>query len=246
MIIGGLEKLSLIDYPGELAAVVFTQGCNFRCPFCHNPMLVQASSEAGKVKNNSQNPEVQEGHPYIAKDDLLDFLKTRAGRLDGVVVTGGEPTVHPDLDEFLNQIKDLGYKIKLDTNGTNPEVLEKMIQQGQVDYLAMDFKGSPERYSDITRTEVDFSNIQKSAILIMNSGLSYEFRTTVIPGLVTKSDIEKIGDNIQGAEKWFLQRFINHTPLLSEDFQNRQPFSDKEMEEMKRVAQHYVANADIR
>ena len=245
MIFGGLEKFSLIDYPGELAAIIFTQGCNFQCPFCHNPMLVQASSEAGKVEDN-QNPTEQEGHSRLSENDLLGFLEKRQGKLDGVVITGGEPTIHPDLGEFMDKIKKLGYKIKLDTNGTDPETLQDLIRRKRVDYIAMDFKGDPERYSEITKAELDFSKIPKSAIIIMNSDLPYEFRTTMAPGLVQKEDIKKIGENIKGAQKWCLQNFINHVPLLDNKMREFSPWSDKEMEEIKQIASQYVDNVEIR
>lgn len=246
MVIGGLEKLSLIDYPGELAAVVFTQGCNFRCPFCHNPMLVQASYGAGKIKNNRQYQEKGEGHTRISEDDLLSFLEERRGKLDGVVVTGGEPTIHADLGDFLGKIKELGYRIKLDTNGSNPEALGRILRENKADYLAMDFKGPPERYPDTTGVALDFSYIQKSVTMIMQSGLPYEFRTTLVPGYIKKRDIKKMGEIIQGADKWFLQRFISHVPLLDDSLRNTEPFSEEEMEEMKKIARKYVNNAELR
>ncbi len=243
--IGGLEKLSLIDYPGELAAVVFTQGCNFQCPFCHNPMLVDASSEAGKFKDNFRFSDVQEGHSLIKEDDLLVFLERRKGKLDGVVVTGGEPSLQGDLEDFLGKLKEMGYKVKLDTNGSRPEVLEKLIENKKIDYLAMDFKTSPDKYPKLSGS-IGFSKMEKSVKIVMNSGLPYEFRTTLVPDIIVKDDLGKIGEQIKGAEKWFLQAFINHTSLLDNEWSKKQPFTDKEMEEMLEVAKKYVKSAGLR
>ena len=143
MIIGGLQKISLLDYPGHISAIIFTQGCNFRCPFCYNPMLVEP---AGSGKSKYLEKIKQKDYPTIEEDNLFAFLKKRQGKLDAVVITGGEPTIHRDLPNFLNKIKKLDYKIKLDTNGTNPLLLQQLIKKKLVDYIAMDIKSSFDNY----------------------------------------------------------------------------------------------------
>ncbi len=246
MIIGGLEKFSLIDYPGELSAVIFTQGCNFKCPFCHNPMLVDASLEAGKKENKLRFSEEREGHPFVKKGDLFDFLKSRIDKLDGVVVTGGEPTIHKDLPQFLSEIKEMGFKIKLDSNGSNPEVLDFLIKQGMVDFLAMDIKGDPDKYKEAVGVDLDFSVIRKSVKIIMSSSILYEFRTTLVPDLVGEKEIKKIGTEIKGADKWCLQKFISHTPLVNQDFRKKRSLPEEEVENLKKIASGYVSNLELR
>ena len=182
MKIGGLIKFTLIDYPGHVAAVVFTQGCNFRCRYCHNPELVYPHL-------------LQESMP---KDDVLSFLRKRKGTLEGVVITGGEPTLHLGLIDFMAEIKALGYKIKLDTNGTKPEVLQEAIERQLVDFVAMDLKAPLEKYSLITGVEFDPKIIQKSMDMIVASGLPYEFRTTYDKEVLTDKDIQAISDSVQG------------------------------------------------
>ncbi|MBQ8843236.1 MAG: anaerobic ribonucleoside-triphosphate reductase activating protein [Elusimicrobiaceae bacterium] len=182
MKIGGLIKFTLIDYPGHVAAVVFTQGCNFRCRYCHNPELVYPHL-------------LQESMP---KDDVLSFLRKRKGTLEGVVITGGEPTLHLGLIDFMAEIKALGYKIKLDTNGTKPEVLQEAIERQLVDFVAMDLKAPLEKYSLITGVEFDPKIIQKSMDMIVASGLPYEFRTTYDKEVLTDEDIQAISDSVQG------------------------------------------------
>jgi len=265
MLIGGLEKLTLIDYPGEIAAVVFVQGCNFRCGFCYNPMLV-LPSKAGKDKKDRS----------LSEDGLFDFLKKRQGKLDAVVITGGEPTLHNDLPEFIAKIKDLGFKVKLDTNGTHPEMLKRLInaplirmgrgvkeyrksnnppspfyqggaaQGGLVDYIAMDIKSPIEKYKKITKFRGNLANINKSVKIIMSGNLPYEFRTTVVPGLVEKNDIIKMGEMIQGARVWYLQGFKPDADLVNKEFQKVKPYSGKELEEMREEAKKYVKECIIR
>lgn len=193
MIFGGLQKTTLVDYPGKVAATVFTVGCNFRCPYCHNPELVL--------------PELIQKQPQISEDEVLSFLKERQGLLEGLCITGGEPTLHPDLISFLEKVKSLGYAIKLDSNGSNPQVLQEIIEKKLVDYLAMDVKTSLEKYHLVTLGAVPLENIQKSISLIKNSGLDYEFRTTIAPEIVSEDDIFKIVDLIKPAHAYFFQTF---------------------------------------
>ncbi|HKK53992.1 MAG TPA: anaerobic ribonucleoside-triphosphate reductase activating protein [Patescibacteria group bacterium] len=233
MIIAGLEKLSLIDYPNHLSAIVFTQGCNFRCHYCYNPMLVWP-------KRTDNGKYGQEGSPYISEESLLSFLKERQGKLNGVVITGGEPTLHKDLPSFIEKIRKLGYDIKLDTNGTNPNLLKKLIEDKLLDYIAMDFKAPISSYQEVVNVELDFLNIKKSAKIIRESGLDYEFRTTVVPQLIDKAKIEEMGKLLQGSEKWFLQKFKSETDLINDKYRNLRSYNDKEMDELVKVAKKYV------
>lgn len=237
MIIGGLQKLSLLDYPGHLAAVIFLAGCNFRCRFCHNPMLVRPT-EVGKLK-------YQKGH-LIKTDDLFAFLKKRQGKLEGAVVSGGEPTINPDLPEFLAALKKIGFLIKLDTNGSHPAMLEKLMKKKLLDYLAMDLKAPFIKYEKITGVKANLAKIKKSIKIIKESGLPYEFRTTVAPGLIEKEDIILMGESIQGGEKWFLQGFRPAERLVDEKFKKTKPYSLPEMEEMRRAGEKYVRECLIR
>lgn len=273
MRIGGIEKTTLIDYPGEIATIIFTQGCNFRCQFCYNPMLVWPESEDSELKYSRD-------HSKINEDDLFDFLKKRKGKIDAVVVTGGEPTIHPDLPEFLRKIKALGFKIKLDTNGTNPEMLASIVgvplagtlnrdmnietkRAGAspaptlIDYLAMDIKAPLEKYEQITQVKVNPDNIKKSIKMIMESGLPYEFRTTIPPELLNKEDIRKMGELIKEIAdsssaasaqegKWYLQFFKSDTDLVNQKLRNRQAYTGKEMAELVEIAGQYVKFSEAR
>lgn len=225
--IGGFEKLTLIDYPGKLAAIVFTYGCNLRCEYCHNPELV--------IK-----PIEREDDP----EKILKFLKSRIGKLDAVVVTGGEPLLYDDLGAFLKKIKDLGYLVKLDTNGLLPKKLLKVIHQGLVDYISMDIKYPEGDY--ITYTGEDaLKNIKESISIIMNSGLDYEFRTTYVKGIHNTNSSIEIGKMIQGAKQYYIQNFrpgktIN--PTLS----SQNSFTESELRLIKKKMKPYVLNIDIR
>lgn len=243
MLIGGLEKLTVIDFPGEIAAIIFTQGCNFRCHFCYNPMLVLPAKTDGKVRYSSQ--EEAEDH-LLKEDDLFVFLESRRGKLDGVVITGGEPTLHADLPEFIERIRALGYKVKLDTNGTNPEMLARLIGAGLLDYIAMDIKAPRERYGEVVGVQLDFSRIEKSIKIIMESGRPYEFRTTVVPDLLDGKDIARMGEMIRGAEKWFLQAFKSETELVDRNFMGRKRYAAREMEELADTARKFVAFCQVR
>lgn len=194
MIIGGFQKLTLIDYPGKLATTVFTVGCSFRCPFCHNPELVLGISH---------NLTVQEK----TKKDFFEFLRKRKEKLDGVCITGGEPTIQPDIIEFIKKIKKIGYAVKLDTNGTRPDIIKKIIDLKLVDYIAMDIKNQLKNYDLTTGVKTDQGRIKLSVDLIMHSGISYEFRTTVVPGIHTQKDFLEIAKWIKGAKKYYLQKY---------------------------------------
>ncbi len=212
MKIGGFQKVSLIDYPGRISAVVFTQGCNFRCPFCHNPELVDP----------------QRFMDLIPEKEILSFLEKRKGRLDAVVITGGEPTMQPELIPFILHLKAMGYLIKLDTNGTHPDLLAEMLDKKLLDYVAMDIKAPLERYGAVTRTNTDHDRIRRSISLIMGSGTDYEFRTTAVKSLLAPEDLEEIGRLIPGAKRFVLQKFVP-TKTLDRDFLGKPSYSDGEL-----------------
>jgi pyruvate formate lyase activating enzyme len=178
MFIGGLQKFTLIDYPGRVAAVVFTMGCNFRCPFCHNPEIV--------------DPKMIDYESRIEEKEILKFLGSRKGNLEGVCITGGEPTLQLGLAEFMRKIKDIGFLAKLDTNASHPEVIKSLLDSKVVDYVAIDIKTSPEKYNLLTRKENIVENIKKSIELVADSGLELELRTTIAPGIVNLKDFDKI------------------------------------------------------
>ncbi|MFA7087758.1 MAG: anaerobic ribonucleoside-triphosphate reductase activating protein [Patescibacteria group bacterium] len=240
MIIGGLEKLTLLDYPEHLAAIIFTQGCNFRCRYCYNPMLVWP--DGGLDGKNKK----EKGFPIIDQKDLFLFLENRIGRLDGVVITGGEPTLHHDLPDFIKKIKSLGYLVKLDSNGTNPDMLEKLINEKLIDYIAMDLKAPLEKYESVVGAAVNCNNIKKSVKIIMNSGLPYEFRTTVVPGLLIEDDFVDMGKIIKGAKKWYLQKFKSDTELVDKNYQALPSYSDKEMESFAVIGKDYADICEVR
>ena len=203
MRIAGLQKLTLLDFPGKVACTVFTAGCNFRCPFCQNASLVL--------------PE-RFGQP-IAEEELLSFLRKRQGVLDGVAITGGEPMLHADLPELLRKIRELGYLVKLDTNGSFPDRLAAVIDEGLVDYVAMDVKGGPHHYAHICGLEkIDLAPINESISLLLNSKIDYEFRTTVVDELHDLSDFTAISGWIKGAKAYYLQAFTDRDTVVYENF----------------------------
>lgn len=216
MIIGAIQKTSLIDYPGEISAVIFTQGCNFRCPYCHNPELVD--SKLFTTPLNEQK--------------ILDFLELRQGLLDGVVITGGEPTIHSDLPEFMQKLKDLGYLVKLDTNGTNPSMIRRVIDLNLVDYIAMDYKAPLGKYAAVVRANVNVHDIAESMAIIKQAGIHYEFRTTVVAQLLSAADVQKIRDEIGPGEKYCIQEF-NPTKTLDKEFLKCSTFSPQILQELK-------------
>ncbi len=226
MIISGLQKLTLLDYPQHLACTLFAHGCNLRCPFCHNASLVTKQPE-----NN------------ISKEYLSDFLLKRKGFLDGVCVTGGEPLMQKYVLGFLEYLKGFGYKIKLDTNGCFPEKLKEILENRLADYIAMDIKSSRENYNLATGTAVDIAQVSKSADLIMASDIDYEFRTTAVKGIHTAEDFKDIAIWISGAKKYFIQQFSRSGDLISKDFS---PFSKEETENFLNIVKPKIPNAELR
>lgn len=200
MRIGGLQKLTLLDYPGKVACTVFLSGCNLRCPYCHNPALVL--------------PE-QSNAPGMPESEVFAFLEQRKGKLDGICITGGEPTLQPELPGFLEKLRGLGYAIKLDTNGTNPGMLNRLLHDGILNYVAMDIKNSPSRYAETCGGADVLSKVRESADLLLNSPTDYEFRTTVCKPLHTEKEMEEIGRWLRGAKRYFLQPFVDTGDLVS-------------------------------
>ena len=227
--IKGVQKTSLIDYPGQVASIIFVSRCNFRCPFCHNPELV-----FNEIKED------------IKPEEVFDFLKKRKRWTGGVCITGGEPMLHKGLPEFMKEINNLGFKVKVDTNGTNPEMIKKIIDEKLVDYIAMDIKAPLDDYKKATKVNVDMKAIQKSIDIIMNSGIKYEFRTTVVPGLFDEKDAEKIGKWLKGAKKMCLQQFRNQDKVLDEKFQGIEPYRPKKLKEFKQILSKYIKKVEVR
>lgn len=226
MQIGGLQKTSLLDFPEKISAIVFTQGCNFRCGYCHNPELI--------VMKNKEN---------YTTDGVLEFLKTRRGKLDGVVITGGEPCLQNGLIEFIENVKDEGFLVKLDSNGMMPDVLARALPF--VDYVAMDIKAPLSKYPDIVRVKVDTNKIRKSINMIMQSGVDYEFRTTVVKSQLSYSDFEEIGQLIKGAKRYYLQKFVP-SKTLDEKMMSETTYSIEEFEKIKEILAKYVDYVELR
>ncbi len=225
MTIKGLQKLTLLDYPATLAAIVFAGGCNFRCPFCHNGTLV--------VGNEGD----------IDTEQIFSFLESRKTKLGGVVISGGEPTIYPDLPDFIRRIRSLGYKVKLDTNGTNPDMIKALVGEGLVDYVAMDIKNSPEAYEKTAGAMVDMEKIRESASFLLSGAVEYEFRTTLVRQLHTHADMKKIGEWIKGAKRYFLQSYKHTDGVISEGLDAH---TTKTVAEFLEVVLPYVPNAQIR
>jgi len=228
MNIAGLQKFTMVDFPGLIAATVFTRGCTFSCPFCHNPELVLPEKFI----------------PLLDNDEVMAFFEKRKKQLKGVCITGGEPTLQKDLPEFIQKLKEMGYKIKLDTNGTNPEMLEILIKSGNIDYIAMDIKSQLSKYDKVTNSKNQVSNVKKSIDLIMNSGIDYEFRTTVCHPIHTVTDFEEVGQLIQGVKRYYIQNFVQSKHI--DEHQKFKSFSDQELSSAKRTMKKYIKEVEIR
>ncbi|NMD38415.1 MAG: anaerobic ribonucleoside-triphosphate reductase activating protein [Christensenellaceae bacterium] len=225
----GLQKLTLLDYPGNVAATVFTAGCNMRCPFCHN---------AGLVENINPNEE-------IGENAVFDLLKKRKGILDGICITGGEPLLHDDLASFIKQVKALGYKVKLDTNGSFPNKLELLLNEGLLDYVAVDIKNRKEKYSLTTGLKnFDTKLIDETINILKNGNVDYEFRTTVLKNFHTVEDIRAIAQWIEGAKAYYLQNFVDTGKLLSKE--NMEPWDKDTLNNMLEIAKNYISNCELR
>jgi len=231
MHIGGLQKLTLVDYPGKVAATVFLIGCNFKCPFCQNPELV--------------NLEEIKKQPQISEKEFFEFLDSKKGLIDGICITGGEPTIQSDLIDFIQKIREKGFLIKLDTNGSKPEVLSRLVNEHLLDFIAMDIKTSLGKYEKAVGAKFDLEKIKKSVELIKKSGIDYEFRTTVVPGEVEEKDIEQIGKWLKGVKKFALQQFQNKK-VLDKKFEKIQPYSDEVLKVFKNILGKYINEVELR
>lgn len=224
----GLQKLTLLDYPGNMACTVFTGGCNMRCPFCHNRSLVFLN------ENDSD----------ISTSDILDYVESRRKVLDGVCITGGEPLLHKGIKDFIKKVRNLGLKIKLDTNGSNFTALKELIEEGLIDYVAVDIKNCPEKYPETVGLEAyDISEIEKTKNYLLENHVDYEFRTTVVDQFHKVDDIKKIGEWIKGAKRYFLQNFEDHGTCIQSGLSE---VGIETLEKMKEVARPYVEEIEIR
>lgn len=227
MKIHGLQKMTLLDFPGKVACTVFLGGCDFRCPFCHNYELIDGTAS-----------------PVMESDELLRFLETRKGLLDGVAITGGEPCLHRDLPQLLKEIRAMGFAAKLDTNGFHPDMLETVLSEKLADYVAMDIKNSKEKYAATCGLQtVDMEPIYRSVSLLMSGNTEYEFRTTVVKELHEEKDFEEIGSMIAGAKRYFLQAFTDRDSV---PFDNLSAPRAEEMQKYAEIARNYVPKTELR
>jgi len=229
MKLGGLQEISLLDYPGKISAIVWTVGCNFRCPFCYNTNMVNEESD------------------ILPIDHVLTFLDERKGKLDALSITGGEPLLHKDLDEFIKKVKKKGFLVKVDTNGSFPQRLQALLDDQLIDYVSMDVKAPLEKYDLLAGIHVDTNNMMKSVRLIMDNAPDYEFKTTMIPGLLEKKDVTEITSIIKGAKRYYLQQWKMDVPILNDTLRDKTtPFSKQDFLEMKQLASPLVEFCDIR
>jgi pyruvate formate lyase activating enzyme len=228
MKIGGFQKTSLLDYPEIISAIIWTAGCNFRCPFCYNKDLV-----LGKVE-------------IIPENNIFSYLEKRKGMLEGLVISGGEPLMQNDIVHFAEKVKKIGYKIKIDTNGMYPEKLKELIDKNLVDYIAMDIKAPIEKYDKLSGIKTDIKKIEKSIDIIRNSALDYEFKTTFAPGLLKKGDIVGIAKWLEGSEKYYLQQFKGDVPLISSNLEDITPYSKEDLLDTLEKIKPYFKICEVR
>ena len=227
MIISGLQKMTLLDFPHHVACSVFLKGCNFRCPFCYNSSLIDVNEES----------------TFIKEEDFFTFLNSRKNKLDGVAITGGEPLLQKDIVNFIKKIKDLGFLVKLDTNGTSPDILQSLIEEKLVDYVAMDIKNCLSKYPMTTNCNCDVTKIEQSINILLNSNIDYEFRTTVVKEFHKIDDFEKIGKMIKGAKNYFIQSYQHKDSVID---QGLSAHSKEMLTCFLGVVKKYVNNASIR
>lgn len=228
MKIGGIQKTSLLDYPDTISAIIWTIGCNFRCPFCYNKDLV-----FGRVVT-------------ISEEEVLSFLEKRKGMLEGLVISGGEPLLQDDIVSFAEKVKKMGYLIKIDTNGMYPEMLKELIDRKLVDYIAMDVKAPKNKYDSLSGVKVDIKKIEKSIEIIRSSLINYEFKTTFASNLLTREDIVEIAKWLKGSKRFYLQQFNNEANLISSKLQNSKPYSKDELIDTLKDIKPYFEYCDVR
>jgi len=227
--IKGLEKLSLVEWPGKTTSIMFLGGCNFRCPFCHNPQLIH---ELDKI-------------PTFPWEEIEKFLKRKKGWVDAIMITGGEPTIDKNLPKLCKYIKDKGFLVGLETNGTNPKMIKKLLDENLLDRICMDVKNTEEKYSKtVGNVKVNLDDIKESIDNIKKSSIFYEFRTTIVPGLIDENDIEEIGKLIEGAKIFSIQQFRPIT-TMDKDYQKKIPYSKKRLEKMAKLINKYVKKVNI-
>ncbi len=238
MFIGGLQKFTMLDYPGKIAAVVFTMGCNFRCPFCHNPEIV--------------DPRLINYDDQISEEEILKFLKSRKGNLEGVCITGGEPTLQLGLKEFIRKIKEMGFSIKLDTNASHFSIINDLVKNNLIDYWAIDIKTSPKKYKIMTKKNNIIESLEKSIDLITNSKSELELRTTVVPGYVNQKDFDDIINWINSINKNIFPKLSRYSiqnfrpeKTLRGDFKNIKPYSKLELNKMAEKMRKYCRNVAV-
>jgi pyruvate formate lyase activating enzyme len=229
MKIGGLRRVSLIDYPGLISATVFLQGCNFKCPYCHNPELV----DRGLFQ------------PCIKENNVMEFLDSRKGKLDAVTICGGEPTIQDDLNPFIKQIKKMRFAVKLDTNGSQPKVINHLINEKLIDFIAMDIKAPLDKYKEVVKTNVNQDSIKESIKIILKATIPYEFRTTLVQSQLEENDILQIGKLITGASHYVLQNFVN-LRTLDKKFQKEKTFSEETLQRIKNSLEQQIPTVTIR
>jgi pyruvate formate lyase activating enzyme len=228
MQIGGFQETSLLDYPETISAIIWTVGCNFNCPFCYNPQLVNRITDC------------------IDENEILTFLKKRKGLIEGLSISGGEPLLQNDIIDFIKKVKKLDYLIKIDTNGSFPEKLQELFDKKLVDYVSMDVKAPMEKYNQITGVKIDIKKIEKSIEIIKNIEIGYEFRTTIIPNLLVKEDIVKIAKWLRGSKKYYLQQFKTDIPLISSSYENMIPYPKEYLIEIIEEIKPYFNRCDLR
>ncbi len=240
MYIGGFQKNSLIDFPGEIACVVFTPGCNFTCSYCHNPDLAASPTTLKKETGTGSSP--------FTEEEVFAFLKKRKGLIQGVAITGGEPTLQKGLETFITRVREMGYKIKLDSNGTRPRILETLFDKGLVDYLAMDIKTDWAHYPMILKNKADINNIRSSIGLVMEKAPDYEFRTTCARPFITRGIMAQIAKEIQGAARFVLQQCSRNVNILDPEFlkDDTHFFTHEEMTELRSVIAPFVQDIRMR
>jgi pyruvate formate lyase activating enzyme len=229
MKLGGLQETSLLDYPGKICAIVWTVGCNFRCPFCYNQNMVYGETD------------------LLPVDHILSFLDERVGKLDALSITGGEPLLHEDIGAFMKEVKDRGFLVKVDTNGTFPGRLSQLLDEKLVDYVSMDVKAPFDKYDQLAGVEVDVEKIKQSIKLIMDKAPDYEFKTTMIPGLLEKGDVVRIASLIKGAKRYYLQQFKMDVPVINQELlSSMKPFKKDDFIEMKKQVSSLVESCLLR
>ncbi len=232
--ISAIQPFSMLDFPGKTSCIVFLAGCNFRCPYCHNSEFV-LPEKINEIKDS-----------FIEKKSLFAFLKARQGLLDGVVITGGEPTIHKNLPEFIQKIKKMGFLVKLDTNGTNPDMLRQLLKANLLDYIAMDIKSSEKTYNKAVGVKINIEIIKKSIKIIQNSNLDYEFRTTLVPGIHNEDIFKELLELIQGAKKYYLQNFRPTGGCLDPKIEKINGFNPLELKNFQKIAEKAVKHCEIR